>query len=69
VRELLALQASDWAFQVTHELAGGYPLERVHSHSRELDAALAALTDSGAVSDAAVRNLAPQVELAPLFAT
>ena len=69
VRELLALQASDWAFQVTHELAGDYPLERVHSHSRELDAALAALTDSGAVSDAAVRNLAPQVELAPLFAT
>ena len=45
------------------------PIERVHSHSRELDAALAALTDSGAVSDVAVRNLAPQVELAPLFAT
>ena len=68
VRELLALQASDWAFQVTHELAGDYPLERVHAHSQELDAALAALTDSGAVSDAAVRNLAPQVELAPLLA-
>ena len=46
-----------------------YPMERVSSHSRELDAALAALTDSGAVSQAAVRNLAPDVELAPLFAT
>ena len=69
VRELLALQASDWAFQMTHELAADYPMERVSSHSRELDAALAALTDSGAVSQAAVRNLAPDVELAPLFAT
>ena len=69
VRELLALQASDWAFQITHELAADYPMERVSSHSRELDAALAALTDSGAVSQAAVRNLAPEVELAPLFAT
>jgi 1,4-alpha-glucan branching enzyme len=69
VRELLALQASDWAFQATHELAGDYPLERVSAHARELDAALEALTDSGAVPDAAVRNLAPHVELAPLFAT
>ena len=69
VRELLALQASDWAFQMAHELAADYPMERVSSHSRELDAALAALTDSGAVSQAAVRNLAPDVELAPLFAT
>ena len=69
VRELLALQSSDWAFQVTHELAGDYPLERVAAHSRELDAALGALQDSGAVSEATVRNLAPSVELAPLFAT
>jgi 1,4-alpha-glucan branching enzyme len=69
VRELLALQSSDWAFQLTHELAGDYPLERVRAHSRELDAALGALQDSGAVSEAGVRNLAPSVELAPLFAT
>jgi 1,4-alpha-glucan branching enzyme len=69
VRELLALQSSDWAFQVTHELAGDYPLERVAAHARELDAALGALQDSGAVAGAAVRNLAPSVELAPLFAT
>jgi 1,4-alpha-glucan branching enzyme len=68
VRELLALQSSDWAFQVTHELAGDYPLERVAAHARELDAALGALQDSGAVAGA-VRGLAPGVELAPLFAT
>jgi 1,4-alpha-glucan branching enzyme len=68
VRELLALQASDWAFQITHDLAADYPLERVHGHSRELDAALEALKDSGSVADAAVRNLAPEVDLTPLFA-
>jgi 1,4-alpha-glucan branching enzyme len=69
VRELLALQASDWAFQVTHDLAADYPRKRVESHARELDAALAALKDSGAPPDPAVRNLAPDVDLAPLFAT
>ena len=68
VRELLALQSSDWAFQVTHELAGDYPQDRVAGHSRELDAALAALKDSGAVPDGTLRNLAPEVELASLFA-
>ena len=68
VRELLALQASDWAFQVTHELAADYPLERVRAHSRELDAALEALKDSGSVADAALRNLAPEVDVTPLFA-
>ena len=69
VRELLALQASDWAFQVTHDLASDYPRKRVESHARELDAALAALKDSAAPPDPAVRNLAPEVDLAPLFAT
>jgi 1,4-alpha-glucan branching enzyme len=69
VRELLALQASDWAFQVTHDLASDYPRHRVESHARELDAALAALKDSSAPPDPAVRNLAPEVDLAPLFAT
>ena len=68
VRELLALQASDWAFQVTHELAADYPQERVRLHERELDAALEALKDSGSVADAALRNLAPEVDLTPLFA-
>jgi 1,4-alpha-glucan branching enzyme len=68
VRELMALQSSDWAFQVTYDLASDYPRERVAGHARELDAALAALKDSGSVSDGSVRNLAPEVDLASLFA-
>jgi len=40
LRELLALQGSDWAFQLTHALAGDYPLERIAGHERELTAAL-----------------------------
>jgi 1,4-alpha-glucan branching enzyme len=66
-RELLALQASDWAFQVTHELAGDYPSRRVTAHAEALDAALAALTDSAPVPDPGVRNLAPDLDLSPLF--
>ena len=56
LRELLALQASDWAFQLTEELAGEYPLERVAGHERELAAALAG------PADPALRNLAPGLD-------
>jgi 1,4-alpha-glucan branching enzyme len=66
-RELLALQSSDWAFQVTHELAGDYPLRRVEEHSAGVDAALAALTDSRPVEDGRLRNLAPKLDVSPLF--
>ena len=66
-RELLALQASDWAFQVTHDLAGDYPSRRVAAHSKALDAALAALTDSAPVPEPTVRNLAPGLDLSPLL--
>jgi 1,4-alpha-glucan branching enzyme len=66
-RELLALQASDWAFQVTHDLAGDYPSRRVAGHAEALDAALAALKDSAPVPDPGVRNLAPTLDLSPLF--
>ncbi|MEA2215294.1 MAG: 1,4-alpha-glucan branching enzyme, partial [Solirubrobacteraceae bacterium] len=66
-RELLALQSSDWAFQATHELAGDYPLQRVEGHRAELDAALAALADSRPVGDARLRNLAPTLDVSPLF--
>jgi 1,4-alpha-glucan branching enzyme len=66
-RELLALQASDWAFQVTHELAADYPLQRVAGHRAGLDAALAALADSRPVDDARLRNLAPTLDVSPLF--
>jgi 1,4-alpha-glucan branching enzyme len=66
-RELLALQASDWAFQVTHDLAGDYPARRVAGHAEALNAALDALTDSAAVTEPHVRNLAPNLDLSPLF--
>jgi len=67
-RELLALQASDWAFQVTRELAGDYPLQRLAAHAAAHDAALGALAGSAPVPEPAVRNLAPYLDLAPLTA-
>ena len=67
-RELLALQASDWAFMDTRELAAGYPTERVQAHAAAHDAALGALKDSAPVPEAGVRNLAPDLDLSPLCA-
>jgi 1,4-alpha-glucan branching enzyme len=66
-RELLAIQSSDWAFQVTYDLAGDYPLTRVEGHRQGVDAALAALADSRPVDDARLRNLAPTLDVSPLF--
>jgi 1,4-alpha-glucan branching enzyme len=63
VRELLAVQASDWAFLVTREQAGDYPRERFDGHLHALDAAL----DSLPSVNAAVRNLAPYLTVAPLL--
>jgi 1,4-alpha-glucan branching enzyme len=63
-RELLALQSSDWAFQVTRDQAGSYPLERVAGHAAALHAAL---TTDGADPDPRVRNLQPQLDLSPLI--
>jgi 1,4-alpha-glucan branching enzyme len=60
-RELLALQSSDWAFQVARDMAGDYPRERVRGHAAGLDAAL-----SGGEVDPALRALAPDLELAAL---
>ena len=66
-RELLAIQASDWAFMVTRDLAADYPRERVRLHADALDAALAALTDSAAAApEPALRGLAPDLDLSPL---
>jgi 1,4-alpha-glucan branching enzyme len=65
-RELLAMQASDWAFMVTRDLAADYPLERLRLHGDSLDAALAALTDSATAPDRALRGLAPDLDLSPL---
>jgi 1,4-alpha-glucan branching enzyme len=60
--ELLALQASDWAFLAAREAAGPYARERHHGHLAALNAALEAGGDD------AVRNLAPQISHAPLLA-
>jgi 1,4-alpha-glucan branching enzyme len=66
-RELLALQSSDWAFQVTNDLAADYPQRRVAAHRAAHDAALSSLEDSGLVPESALRNLAPDLDLAPLL--
>jgi 1,4-alpha-glucan branching enzyme len=64
-RELFALQASDWAFLLTRDLAADYPLERVRGHERRLREALASL-DSAPQPDPELRSLAPVLDLAPL---
>jgi 1,4-alpha-glucan branching enzyme len=65
-RELLAMQASDWSFMVTRDLAADYPAERMRLHGDALDAALDALTDSAPVPDPSLRGLAPDLDLSPL---
>jgi 1,4-alpha-glucan branching enzyme len=62
VRELLALQSSDWAFLVSRDTAGPYPRERFDSHAAALRAALA-----DPAAEPAVRNLAPHVTRAALL--
>ncbi len=55
VRELLALQASDWAFMITRGLAVPYAHERFDAHRRGVELALAAGADA---DPGALRNLA-----------
>ena len=55
VRELLALQSSDWAFMVSRELAGPYPRERFDGHR---DALHRALADGPGFEVSELRNLA-----------
>ena len=57
LRELLALQSSDWAFLATRALAGDYPQERAAGHRAALDAALG----GDGAGDDALRNLAPHL--------
>ena len=64
LRELLALQASDWAFLVSHGTAGPYPAERAAGHAAAFAAALAR-PDAYAP---ALRNLAPHLVRAALSA-
>jgi 1,4-alpha-glucan branching enzyme len=63
-RELLAVQASDWAFLDRRGEAGDYPYERSIDHARALLDAI----DSGADQPRArLRNLAPDLSLTPLL--
>src|SRR5947208_3641109 len=65
VRELLALQASDWPFMVSRGLAVPYARERFEQHRRGVQAALA----GGAEADAGrLRNLAAGAEPSLLLA-
>jgi 1,4-alpha-glucan branching enzyme len=61
VRALLAVQASDWAFVVSQQLAEPYGRARAADHLTSLDAAL-----RGDAVD--LRNLAPAATPAPLLA-
>jgi 1,4-alpha-glucan branching enzyme len=63
VRELLALQSSDWAFLVSQNLAEPYGRERAAGHRAAFDAALAA----PGTLDGALRNLAPDASPAALL--
>ncbi len=64
LRELLALQASDWPFMVSRELALPYARERFAGHSEALERALASGPDA---DDAQLRNLAPHADPAVLL--
>ncbi|HEV2791626.1 MAG TPA: 1,4-alpha-glucan branching protein domain-containing protein [Solirubrobacterales bacterium] len=62
-RELLAAQASDWAFLDQRGQAGDYAYERATDHSRAMLEAI----DSGPATDPRMRSLAPDLSLAPLL--
>jgi 1,4-alpha-glucan branching enzyme len=62
-RELLALQSSDWAFMDHRGQAGDYPFTRATAHAEGLLEAI----HSAEPVDARVRNLAPDLSLAPLL--
>jgi 1,4-alpha-glucan branching enzyme len=62
-RELLAAQASDWAFLDKRGQAGDYAYQRATGHAEALLEAI----DSPASSDSSMRALAPDLSLAPLL--
>jgi 1,4-alpha-glucan branching enzyme len=55
LRELLALQSSDWAFLIARGTAGDYPRERFEAHEAAFEEAL------GGRLDGPLRNLAPHM--------
>jgi 1,4-alpha-glucan branching enzyme len=64
VRELLALQSSDWPFLVHRDLAAAYGHARAEGHAERLASELAALGSA----PPELRNLAPFATIAPLLA-
>jgi 1,4-alpha-glucan branching enzyme len=64
VRELLALQSSDWAFMISRGLAVPYARERFEHHREALVRALAEGADAGT---GALRNLAAHADSAALL--
>jgi 1,4-alpha-glucan branching enzyme len=65
LRELLALQSSDWAFMVSRELAVPYARTRFEGHRERLGQALA---QGAATPTDALRNIAPLANAGALFA-
>jgi 1,4-alpha-glucan branching enzyme len=64
MRELLALQASDWAFMVSRDLAVPYARERFEGHRERLEGAL---DQGGAAQGEAQRNIAPHADASLLL--
>jgi 1,4-alpha-glucan branching enzyme len=64
-RELLAVQASDWAFLDRRRQAGDYPYQRSTGHARSLLESIDSADRSA--RDARLRNLAPDLTLSPLL--
>jgi 1,4-alpha-glucan branching enzyme len=62
-RELLAVQASDWAFLDERGQAGDYPFRRATDHAEAMLEAI----DSRSVTDPCMHSLAPDLSLAPLL--
>ena len=65
VRELLAVQSSDWAFLDNRRQAGDYAFERAVDHAENALEAIDSAT--GVPLDSRVRSLAPDLSLAPLM--
>ena len=62
-RELLAVQASDWAFLDRRGQAGDYAFQRATDHAGAMVEAI----DSGPATDPRMRSLVPDLSLAPLL--
>jgi predicted glycosyl hydrolase (DUF1957 family) len=62
-RELLAAQASDWAFLDQRKQAGDYAYRRATDHSQAMLEAI----DCDRATEPRMRSLAPDLSLAPLL--